>query len=74
VQVECCEFLVSIFRWSKPPHHVKVNSLGEVVGSATQCLCCCLQHVSLGAKKGRAIEGRKLTALFLVEKEEGLTA
>jgi hypothetical protein len=25
-----CEFLVSIFRWSKPPHHVKVNPLGEV--------------------------------------------
>jgi hypothetical protein len=24
-----CEFLVSIFRWSKPPHHVKVNPLGE---------------------------------------------
>jgi hypothetical protein len=30
VQVGCCEFLVSIFRWSKPPHHVKVNPLGEV--------------------------------------------
>jgi hypothetical protein len=26
----CCEFLVSIFRWRKPPHHVKVNPLGEV--------------------------------------------
>jgi hypothetical protein len=25
-----CEFLVSIFRRSKPPHHVKVNPLGEV--------------------------------------------
>jgi hypothetical protein len=23
------EFLVSILRWSKPPHHVKVNPLGE---------------------------------------------
>jgi hypothetical protein len=22
-------FLVSIARWSKPPHHVKVNPLGE---------------------------------------------
>jgi hypothetical protein len=30
VQVRCCEFLVSIFRWSKPPHHVKVKPLGEV--------------------------------------------
>jgi hypothetical protein len=30
VQVGCCEFLVSIVRWSKPPHHVKVNPLGEV--------------------------------------------
>jgi hypothetical protein len=30
VQVGCCAFLVSIFRWSKPPHHVKVNPLGEV--------------------------------------------
>jgi hypothetical protein len=29
VQVGCCEFLVSIFRWSKPLHHVKVNLLGE---------------------------------------------
>jgi hypothetical protein len=29
VQVGCCEFLVSIFRWSKPPHHVKVNPLEE---------------------------------------------
>jgi hypothetical protein len=26
-----CEFLVSIVRWSKPPHHVKVNPLGEVL-------------------------------------------
>jgi hypothetical protein len=25
--VDC---LVSILRWSKPPHHVKVNPLGEV--------------------------------------------
>jgi hypothetical protein len=25
----CCEFLVSIIRWRKPPHHVKVNPLGE---------------------------------------------
>jgi hypothetical protein len=25
-----CEFLVSTFQWSKPPHHVKVNPLGEV--------------------------------------------
>jgi hypothetical protein len=24
-----CEFLVSIVRWNKPPHHVKVNPLGE---------------------------------------------
>jgi hypothetical protein len=31
VQVGYCEFMVSIFRWSKPPHHVKVNPLGEVV-------------------------------------------
>jgi hypothetical protein len=30
VQVRCCYLLVSIFRWSKPPHHVKVNPLGEV--------------------------------------------
>jgi hypothetical protein len=30
VQVGCCEFLVFIFRWSKPPHHVKMNPLGEV--------------------------------------------
>jgi hypothetical protein len=29
VQVGCCELLVSIFRWNKPPHHVKVNPLGE---------------------------------------------
>jgi hypothetical protein len=29
VQVGCCKFLVSIFWWSKPPHHVKVNPLGE---------------------------------------------
>jgi hypothetical protein len=28
-QVGYCEFLVSIFRWSKPPHHVKVSPLGE---------------------------------------------
>jgi hypothetical protein len=28
--VGCCEFLVSIFRWSKPPHLVTVNPLGEV--------------------------------------------
>jgi hypothetical protein len=31
-----CEFLVSIFRWifrwSKPPHHAKVNPLGEEDG------------------------------------------
>jgi hypothetical protein len=25
-----CEFLVSILRWSKPPHYVKVNPLGEL--------------------------------------------
>jgi hypothetical protein len=24
-------FLVSILRWNKPPHHVKVNPLGEVL-------------------------------------------
>jgi hypothetical protein len=30
-QVGCCEFLVSTFRWRKPPHHVKVNPLGEVL-------------------------------------------
>jgi hypothetical protein len=30
-QVGCCEFLVSILWWSKPPHHVKVNPLGEVI-------------------------------------------
>jgi hypothetical protein len=30
VQVGFDEFLVSIFRWSKPPHHVKVNPLGGV--------------------------------------------
>jgi hypothetical protein len=29
VQSGCCAFLVSIFRWSKPPHHIKVNPLGE---------------------------------------------
>jgi hypothetical protein len=26
-----CEFLVSVVRWSKPPHHVKVNPLGDVL-------------------------------------------
>jgi hypothetical protein len=30
VPVGCCELLVSIFRWSKPPYHVKVNPLREV--------------------------------------------
>jgi hypothetical protein len=29
VPVGCCEFLVSISRGSLPPHHVKVNVLGE---------------------------------------------
>jgi hypothetical protein len=29
VPVRCCEFLVSIFRWSKPPHNDKVIPLGE---------------------------------------------
>jgi hypothetical protein len=31
VQDGCCEFLVSIFRWSKPPHHVKENPLSELL-------------------------------------------
>jgi hypothetical protein len=29
LQVGCCDFAVSIFRWIKPPHHVKVNPLGK---------------------------------------------
>jgi hypothetical protein len=29
-----CGFLVSIFRWSKPPQHVKVNPLGEGITGA----------------------------------------
>jgi hypothetical protein len=35
VQVGCCEFLVSIFRWIKPRHSVKVNPLGEVKQART---------------------------------------
>jgi hypothetical protein len=31
VQVRCCEFLVSVFRWRNSPHHVKVNEVGAEV-------------------------------------------
>jgi hypothetical protein len=40
VQVKCCEFLVSIFRWSKPPHYVKVNPLGEASNVVKFCPQC----------------------------------
>jgi hypothetical protein len=52
VQVGCCKILVSIFRWSKPPHHVKVNPLGEmtVVGVITSLSVTMMKLVLKGAR------------------------
>jgi hypothetical protein len=45
VQGGCCGFLVSIFRWSKTPHHFKVNPLMENPHRVTSVVLHCRTHV-----------------------------